>query len=240
MKSLLSQSVRTVKASTNFTGLVQAKRPRCALWGESKARTLRLHKREASFLRLEKRIQFADSDPQTLKHYRMKCTHPLLTRAAVCIVVGLALANAVNYYRTVDKKYRDSQDPATAYIIGIGPKRFRKVIAMVPPEAVLGYISDLPEKGAGAVWFAGARHTLAPRLLIPHQNPQKQDWILGNFSKSVDLHHIERQNQLELVQDFGSGVAVFATLCTDVAELPVPRVLRTENTGSTLRRQLQR
>jgi hypothetical protein len=139
----------------------------------------------------------------------MKSTHPLLTRAAVCIVV-LALAGAVNYYRTVDKK--KDQDPSTTYIIGIGPKRFREVIAMVPPEAVLGYISDLPEEGAGAVRFAGARYALAPRLLIPHQDLQKQDWILGDFSKSVDLHQIETQNQLQLVRDFGSGVAVFRSL----------------------------
>ena len=148
-------------------------------------------------------------DRTALEYYRRKSSHPLLTRAAVWIVVGLALASVVNYFRTVDKKNRDWQDPSTTYIIGIGPKRFREVIAMVPPETVLGYISDLPEEGAGAIWFAGARHALAPRLLIPHQSPQKQDWILGNFSKSIDLHQIETQNQLQLVRDFGSGVAVF-------------------------------
>jgi hypothetical protein len=119
------------------------------------------------------------------------------------------LASVVDYYRTVDKKNRAWQDPSTAYIIGIGPKRFREVISMMPPGAVLGYISDLPEEGSCAEWFAGARHALAPRLLIPLQNPQKQHWILGNFSKSVDLHQIEAQNQLQLVRDFGSGVAVF-------------------------------
>jgi hypothetical protein len=85
----------------------------------------------------------------------------------------------------------------------------RQARSASPPKAVLGYISDLPEEGAGAIWFAGARHALAPRLLVPLQNPQKQDWILGNFSKSVDLHQIETQNQLQLVRDFGSGVAVF-------------------------------
>ena len=153
--------------------------------------------------------QNLDLDRTELKYHRMKSTHPLLTRAAVCLVVGLALASVVDFYRTVDKKNRTWQDPSTTYIIGIGPKRFREVISMMPPEAVLGYISDLPEEGAGAVWFAGARHALAPRLLIPLQNPQKQDWILGNFSKPVDLHQIEAQNQLQLVRDFGSGVAMF-------------------------------
>jgi len=129
------------------------------------------------------------------------------------MVVGLALAGAVNYYLTVDSKNRDCQDPSTTYVIGIGPTRFCEVIAMVPPQAVLGYISDLPEEGvAGAIWFAGARHALAPRLLIPHQNPQKQDWILGNFSQPSDLHQIETQNHLQLVRDFGSGVAVFRNL----------------------------
>jgi hypothetical protein len=75
---------------------------------------------------------------------------------------------------------------------------------MMPPEAVLGYISDLPEEGSCAEWFAEARHALAPRLLIPLQNPQKQHWILGNFSKSVDLHQIETQNQLQLVLPTGN------------------------------------
>jgi hypothetical protein len=47
---------------------------------------------------------------------------------------------------------------------------------------------------------------LAPRLLIALQNQQKQHWILGNFTESVDLYQIETQNQLQLVRDFGSGV----------------------------------
>jgi len=38
------------------------------------------------------------------------------------------------------------------------------------------------------------------------QKPQKQDWILGNFSKPIELYQIETQNQLGLVWEFGSGV----------------------------------
>jgi hypothetical protein len=66
----------------------------------------------------------------------MKSTHSLLTRVAVCLVVGLALASVVDYYRTVDWKNHAWQDPSTTDIIGIGPKRFREVISMMPPKAV--------------------------------------------------------------------------------------------------------
>jgi hypothetical protein len=147
--------------------------------------------------------------------------NPVLTRAATGMVLALAVAGALNYYHSVDERNRAYQDPWATYMIGIGPERFRGVIAMVPPEAVVGYVSDLPDlfnlpdllssekSRRGAVWSAQAWYALAPRLVIPHQNPKNQDWILGNFSKPVDLAQIERENRITLVRDFGAGVVVF-------------------------------
>jgi hypothetical protein len=147
--------------------------------------------------------------------------NPVLARAAVGIVVALAVAGALNFYRTVDEKNLMYTSPSITDIIDVGPERFRGVIAMLPTEAVVGYISDLPnsspeESSRRALWFFGARYALAPRLIVwPGQlgnrsiHAQKQDWVLGDFSKPMDLVQIERENHLNLVRDFGSGVLVF-------------------------------
>ena len=140
--------------------------------------------------------------------------NPVLARAAVGIVVALAVAGALNFYRTVDEKNLRYTSPSITDIIDVGPERFRGVIAMLPTEAVVGYISDLPnsspeESRKRALWFFGARYALAPRLIVWPTNAQKEDWVLGNFFKPMDLVQIERENHLNLVRDFGSGVLVF-------------------------------
>jgi hypothetical protein len=138
--------------------------------------------------------------------------NPVLARAAVGIVVALAVASALNFYRTIDEKNL-FHIPSINDIINSGPKRFRGVIAMLPAEAVVGYISDpansSAESSQRALCFFGARYALAPRLIVWPKNAQKEDWVLGNFFKPVDLVQIERENHLKLVRDFGSGVLVF-------------------------------
>ena len=59
------------------------------------------------------------------------------------MVVALAIAGAINFYYTADQKNLRYHAPWITHMIGIGPERFREVIAMVPPEAVVGYLSDL-------------------------------------------------------------------------------------------------
>lgn len=137
--------------------------------------------------------------------------NPVLARAAVGIVVALAVAGALNFYRTIDKKSL-FHIPSMNDIINAGPKRFRGVIAMLPAEAVVGYVSDIPNStptGERNLWIIGARYALAPRLLVSPTNAQKGDWVLCNFFKPMDLVQIERENHLKLVRDFGSGVLVF-------------------------------
>jgi hypothetical protein len=146
--------------------------------------------------------------------------NPVVTQATVGMVVALTVAGALNYYHSIDERNRAYQDPWATHMIGVGPERFRGVVAMVPPEAVVGYVSDLPDflnlpdlfserSRRGAVWSAEAWYALAPRLVIPHESRQKQDWILGNFSKPVDLPQVERENRMTVVRDFGSGVMLF-------------------------------
>jgi hypothetical protein len=150
--------------------------------------------------------------------YAMKCSFSVWASGAICIVVALALASQVNLRRTVHFRNRFYQDPWMTYTVGIGPERFQEVIAMVPPTAVVGYVSDLPviqgmttgtpADYRGAVWFATTRTALAPRLLVPYHEGQ-EGWIVGNFSKPIDPDQLERQFKLRLVRDFGSGVVLF-------------------------------
>ena len=186
----------------------------------------------------------------------------VLMRIGVGMVVVLAMAGALNFHHAVDERNDRFQAPWKTYMIGIGPERFREVIAMVPAEAVVGYISDLPDSGSerGPVRFLETQYALTPRVAIPLEtleNPQmvwslaflqaqnalvprlvipletlrkearavgnflnaeierekpvqeKQHWVLGNFSKPMDLAQIERENRLNLVRDFGLGVVLF-------------------------------
>ena len=133
-----------------------------------------------------------------------------LARATIVMVTALATAAAFNFYRTAEeKRLRYHAAWATQYIAA-GPERFREVIAIVPTEAEVGYFSDLTTSSSkGELWFDGALYALAPRLVVPYGSLQRKDWILGNFSKPVDLLQIERENHLKLVRDFGSGVVLF-------------------------------
>ena len=136
--------------------------------------------------------------------------NPVLARAAVGLVVALAVAGALNFYRTVDERKLRYRDPWMTEIVDVGTKRFRGVIAMLPAEAAIDYVSDLPDSSRrGQLWKLWARYALVPRLTVWPGLAQKEDWVLGNFFKPVDLVQFERENHLNLVRDFGSGVLVF-------------------------------
>jgi hypothetical protein len=145
----------------------------------------------------------------------MKHTHPALAQAVLGAVTALSLASAFHYYRSVDQKNRYYQDPRMTYLLGIQEQRLRGVIAMVPAEAVVGYMADLPAV-PGAHWptdaefiFTAVRYALAPRLVIPYERGQKEDWVLGDFSKPFDLAQIENEDRLRLAKDLGSGLLLF-------------------------------
>ena len=148
-------------------------------------------------------VDFADAPPSC----------PVLAQAALTVVAALALAGAFNYYRTVDK--RNNQDPQMTHLIGIQEARFHKVIAMVPPDSVVGYMADLPSRNdahwptKGEFIFTAVRYALAPRVLIPYESVRKPDWVLADFANPVDLAQVVREKRLSLVMDFGSGVLLF-------------------------------
>jgi hypothetical protein len=140
---------------------------------------------------------------------------PIIFQVALGVVAALSLASSINYYHTVDRRNRYNQDPVQTYMIGVEEQRFRDVIAMVPPDSVVGYITDAPARHDahwptnGEFLLAAVRYALAPRLVIPYEAAKKPDWVVGQFSKPVDLEQIESTNRLKLIKDLGWGVVVF-------------------------------
>ena len=119
----------------------------------------------------------------------------------------LCLIGAFGAYDSLATSGREFQD---YYRIAAQHGRFAGVNAALPPETVVGYISDLP-LGADdwQVNFFGVQYALAPRLLVADSDGSKRQWVVGNFLKKPDLREIEKANNLKLVKEFGLGVYLF-------------------------------
>jgi hypothetical protein len=119
----------------------------------------------------------------------------------------LALIGAFQSYGLLADFSRQNQDP---YRIEAQQERFAGVAAMLPADAVVGYISDLPYANSeGSANFFGVQYALAPRLLVEESERHKQRWVVGNFWKKPNLAEIEETYHLRLVRDFGAGARLF-------------------------------
>jgi hypothetical protein len=93
------------------------------------------------------------------------------------------------------------------YMVNLQPDRLAGILAAVPSNAVMGYVTDLaPASTAYLATFNSARFALAPRLLVFGAD---QPFVLGNFSRPADFAAFGREKGLELVQDFGNGAVLF-------------------------------
>ncbi len=125
----------------------------------------------------------------------------------VGLVAILSLFAALDYWQITTRYNKAYPD---VYRIGFQDARFREVVAAVPDDAVLGYISDADFatiRGSSA--FFGAQYALTPRILVPYKSPHARDLILGNYSKKVDPAQVARKRGFELLKDFGAGVILF-------------------------------
>jgi hypothetical protein len=86
--------------------------------------------------------------------------------------------------------------------------RLAGLSAIVPNDAVLGYITDL-EPGSPSAWamFNAAQYTLAPRILL--QNNTAQNLVLGNFARPADFSAIGRRHGISIERDFQNGIVLF-------------------------------
>jgi hypothetical protein len=80
----------------------------------------------------------------------------------------------------------------------------------LPPNAVFGYLSDLPVKEhAGGMARQALQYALAPALVLDGADPTAVDWVIGNFSRPGDFARFGADRGLRLVGDFGNGVVLY-------------------------------
>jgi hypothetical protein len=128
--------------------------------------------------------------------------HPRL-KAALVAAALLALWGAIENFQ-LENRANDLHDP---YMVNDQPRRLTAAMQLVPRTAIVGYISDLPDQPvAWLAIFNSARYTVAPRLLVDGTD---HEWVLGNFSKPGDYAAIGREHGVQIVQDFGDGVALY-------------------------------
>jgi hypothetical protein len=133
--------------------------------------------------------------------------YPLRALLGIAAAAILCLVGAFGAYDSLVTDGRDFQD---SYKIEAQQHRFAGVNAALPPETIVGYISDLPLGAADwQVNFFGVQYALAPRLLVEESDGHKTEWVVGNFLRKPDLPEIEKARNLKLVKGFGLGVYLF-------------------------------
>jgi hypothetical protein len=127
---------------------------------------------------------------------------------AACAAVGLlALWSMINFYAVT----ADAAGPnADVYKVGEQAARFYDLIFALPATGMVGYVSDVAtSQTLGAVLRDGAQYALAPRLVREQTLKPGAEWVIGNFSKPLDVIQFGKERGLTLVRDFGSGVVLY-------------------------------
>jgi hypothetical protein len=128
-------------------------------------------------------------------------------RIAVFATALAAFAGAAVFWAEMSAALRENPD---SYKIEEQQARLAGVAEMLPVDAIVGYISDVPfGKADGQVYFFVTQYVLAPRLVVEETPSRKQRWVVGNFLKRPDVAQIERERGLKLVKYFGRGVYLF-------------------------------
>jgi hypothetical protein len=133
--------------------------------------------------------------------------YPARVLIGIAITVVLGVIAAFQSYSLLTDYSRTNPD---TYKIEQQIERYAGVREMLPPETVLGFISDVPfgDEGGSADFF-GAQYALAPLLLVEESDRRKQEWVVSSFVKRPDVEEIERTRGLKLVRNFGKGVRLF-------------------------------
>lgn len=89
--------------------------------------------------------------------------------------------------------------------------RFRDAKQSVPPDAVLGYITDLPYPAAlfdaqTAQQYHWCRYAMAPVVIV--REPARE-LLIGDFSDPIAVERAKANPHLRVEHDFGKGVVLF-------------------------------
>src|SRR5579862_5644879 len=115
--------------------------------------------------------------------------YPLRTLAGLGITAVLSVYGAVQFYGEQSERNQTQRDP---YKLIDQERRFAPVKELVPPDALVGYVSDLDND---PTLVLTAQYTLAPRLIV--KNPSS-GWVIGNFTRPQDFEAFGRARGLTL------------------------------------------
>ncbi len=137
----------------------------------------------------------------------MKESSPTQVLVACGIVALLALWSMINFYGATEEAAGPNAD---VYKVGEQNARFQDLMPALPKTGIIGYVSDVPtSQTLGAVLRDGAQYALAPLLVREQSLRPGAEWVIGNFSKPLDVTQFGAQRGLTLVKDFGSGVVLY-------------------------------
>jgi hypothetical protein len=121
-------------------------------------------------------------------------------------VIAVALLSLYICIRTYTPRSEHFLDP---YGIAELRERFKVLDGVVPPETLLGYVSDLQPDSATVF---GVEYAIAPRMLVQDGVPHR--FVLGNFSQPTDYAKFGLGRGLVVVKEFPKGVVLYETQAT--------------------------
>jgi len=127
--------------------------------------------------------------------------------AACAAVALLSLWSILGFYSATE----DMAGPnADVYKIGEQPARLQDLAGALPASGAIGYFSNVPlSQTLGEVLYLSAEYTLAPRLVTDQRLKPAPVWVIGDFSKPLDLVQFGNERGLALVKDFGNGAVLY-------------------------------
>jgi hypothetical protein len=127
--------------------------------------------------------------------------------AACAAVALLSLWSTVNFYGATAELAGPGAD---VYKVGDQAARFRDLAAALPATGMVGYVSDVPPgENLSSALYSSAQYTLAPRLVTNQRATPPAEWVIGDFSKPLDVLEFGNRRGLALVKDFGNGAVLY-------------------------------
>ncbi len=115
----------------------------------------------------------------------------------------------MNFYSATESSVGAGAD---VYKVEDQSARFQDLMAALPSSGVIGYVSDAPySQTVGAALYSSAQYTFAPRVVTSQSVSPAPEWVIGDFSKPLDVVQFGKQRGLRLVKDFGNGAVLYRT-----------------------------
>jgi len=119
------------------------------------------------------------------------------------VVAALAAFAAMKSY---DLSSQQAVDP---YGVTAGQTRFAAALEALPPNEVIGYITDMPlGENIGSIAYMAAQYSVAARAIVPIDK-MSTEWALGNFAHPGNFSERGAQSGFRMIRDFGNGVVVY-------------------------------